>query len=172
MSTTNFTFKLTVVGNGSVGKTSLINRFVNNKFENSYIETVGIDMFETDVILEDESSARLLIYDLGGQQYWSKLRSSFYQRARGCIMVYDVSKPETFTALEEWYKEVRENIGYEVPIVVIGNKTDLENKVSNKQIDELKSKFEFTFLQTSAKTGQMVNQAFETICFQIKNKFS
>ena len=173
--TATFRYKITVIGDGSVGKTSLINRFVSNKFQESYQETVGIDMFNHDLVIDEKEIVEisLLIYDLGGQQYWKSLRSSFYQQSRGLILVFDVNNPESFHSLADWYKEAIENIGYTVPTIILGNKSDLEKKVSNKLLNSpfiknLSPEIYFT----SAKTGNMVNKAFKEISTQIYRRYN
>jgi small GTP-binding protein len=166
----NFTWKIIIIGDGSVGKTSLINRYIENKFQDSYIETIGIDMFNTTLSVDynnQKHEVSLLIYDLGGQEYWKKLRSSFYNRAKAVIMVYDISRKETFFSLENWYKESIENIGHEVPTVILGNKFDLENKITEDEFKSFISKFNFDHYFVSAKTGKSVTEVFNHICQEI-----
>lgn len=163
----NYTYKIVVIGDGSVGKTSLIHRCVENKFALTYKETIGIDLFNHSFDIEFDNqifNVTLLMYDLGGQDYWKKLRADFYNRAKGIIMVYDGSRPETFTNLENWYNEALDSIGYAVPGIILGNKNDLENKVSESMYNQLVEKFNYSHYSVSAKTGKSVLESFKEIC--------
>ena len=156
-----------VVGDGSVGKTSLVHRCVDNKFQDTYKETIGIDLFNHSFNIEVDNQSydvALLIYDLGGQEYWKKLRTDFYNRSKGMIMVYDVSRKETFLNLENWYKEAIENIGQTVPGIILGNKSDLDNNVSKELFGSVVSKFGYNHYYVSAKTGESVVDSFKEIC--------
>ena len=163
---TNFTWKLCVIGDGSVGKTSLIHRCIDNKFQDSYNETIGIDLFNHTFIIDFDNEPHeisLLIYDLGGQDYWKKLRADFYNRSKGLVLVYDVSNASSFQHLESWYNEAIENIGHSVPCIVIGNKIDLSNNVPNDLFEKIFDILNFKHFLASAKTGESVLDAFKEI---------
>lgn len=166
-----YTWKICVIGSGSVGKTSLIHRCIDNKFQDSYNETIGIDLFSHSFNNIDyqgqQYDVSLLIYDLGGQDYWKKLRADFYHRSKGVVFVYDVSRPETFEALDSWYTEAIENIGHDVPCIILGNKHDLENKIPKELFKSVTTKFNFKHYYVSAKTGESVIDAFKQISKEI-----
>lgn len=166
----NFSFKLVIIGDGSVGKTSLIHRVIDNKFQDSYNETIGIDLFNHTLNVEfngEPYEISLLIYDLGGQDYWKRLRADFYHRSKGIVLVYDVSVPKSFANLESWYNEAIENIGHPVPCIILGNKSDLENKVTNDVFSSIRAKLKFEHYLVSAKTGESVIEAFRKICNEL-----
>lgn len=171
-----FSWKICIIGNEKIGKTSLLNRFVNNKFQDSYQETVGIDMFNHDVVINYKNNTKieisLLIYDFGGQKYWKSIRSSFYQKTRGIILVYDVENIESFEALESWHYEALEQIGNAVPFILIGNKSDLKNKIGKDLLNAFLTKYKLKHFETSAKTGEMVLTAFQQICEEIYENFN
>ena len=170
--TSNFTWKICVVGPANVGKTSLVHRYIDNKFQDSYNETIGIDLFTHNFTINYQNQNHeisLLIYDLGGQTYWKKLRADFYNRTKGIVLVYDVSRPQTFSELEEWYKEAIENIGHPVPCIIIGNKCDLNNSISKELFDRTMSKLNFKHYLVSAKTGDSVLESFRQISLDILN---
>ena len=163
---TIFTWKLVIIGDGSVGKTSLIHRCIDNKFQDSYNETIGIDLFNHTFTIDFEHQPHeisLLIYDLGGQEYWKKLRADFYNRSKGLVLVYDVSNTSSFQHLESWYNEAIENIGHPVPCIVIGKKNDLSNNNPSDLFESTFAKLNFKHFLASAKTGQSVLDAFKEI---------
>ncbi len=162
----DYTWKIVIIGNGSVGKTSLIHRCIDNKFQDSYNETIGIDLFNHTLNI-DNQEVSLLIYDLGGQDYWKKLRSDFYHRSKGIVLVYDVSRPETLEALEDWYNEAIENIGHEVPCIILGNKNDLSNNIPQELFDKITKNIQFKHHYVSAKTGELVLESFKDISKEI-----
>lgn len=167
---TNFTWKLVIIGDGSVGKTSLIHRYIDNKFQDSYNETIGIDLFNHTFTIDFEDKPHeisLLIYDLGGQDYWKKLRSDFYNRSKGLVLVYDVSNTSSFQHLESWYNEAIENIGHSVPCIVIGNKIDLKSTIPKDLFESTFAKLNFKHFLASAKTGESVLDAFKEISREI-----
>ncbi len=167
---TNFTYKLVLIGDGSVGKTSLIHRCIENKFQDSYNETIGIDLFNHTFNVNfngQDHEISLLVYDLGGQDYWKKLRADFYHRSKGIILVYDVSVPRSFSNLESWYNEAIENIGHEVPCILLGNKSDLHNDIPKDLFDSITGKLDFKHYFVSAKTGEFVIEAFKEIILEI-----
>ena len=162
----NYSWKICIIGDGSVGKTSLIHRCIDNKFQDSYNETIGIDLFNHTLTIDFQNQTHevsLLIYDLGGQDYWKKLRTDFYNRSKGLALVYDVSRPETFESLNNWYDEAIENIGHEVPCIILGNKIDLTNNISKELFESTMSKFKFKHYYVSAKTGESVIDAFKEV---------
>ena len=163
---TNYTWKIVVIGDGSVGKTSLIHRYIDNKFQESYNETIGIDLFTHNFTI-DGSEINLLIYDLGGQSYWKKLRSDFYNRAKGVMLVYDVSRTETFSNLSSWLTEAFESIGHSVPCVVVGNKCDLNNSIPKDLFESTMNNFKFNHCLASAKTGDSVLDSFKKLSLEI-----
>lgn len=168
-----FNWKLCIIGDVGAGKTSLINRFVSGKFQTSYQETIGIDMFTHDIQLNQGVEISLLIYDLGGQDYWKNLRSSFYQQSRGLILVCDVTRPESVKNLHSWYVEAIENIGYSIPTIILANKSDLEKRTTNQDFQTpFFTEHSFPIYFTSAKTGDKVIQAFTDISSSLYEKFS
>ena len=167
---TDYNWKIVIIGDGSVGKTSLIHRYIDNKFQDSYNETIGIDLFNHTLSIDYEDQSydiSLIIYDLGGQDYWKKLRADFYNRSKGIVLVYDVSRIDTFRNLEKWYMEAIENIGHDVPCIIVGNKVDLNKSIPADLFESIMAKFKFKHYYVSAKTGKSVIDAFIDISKEI-----
>ncbi len=158
-----YVFKVIIIGPGAVGKTSLLHRFVENKFSFRYKLTIGAD-FLSKIIDYNDSTVKLQIWDIGGQDRYKFLRSSFFDGANGALIVFDISRWHTFEELEDWLSDLREYAGKNIPFAVIGNKVDLIDKrdeLYERESGEVFAKKEETFyIETSAKTGEKVEEAF------------
>ncbi len=163
----SYKFKIPLVGDGAVGKTSLIIKFVENMFKHEYKSTIGVDIFTKSVKI-DKDDVLITLWDIAGQERFKIIRKGFFEGAAGAIIVYDVTRKETFENIENWLKEVQEFTG-PIPMIICGNKIDLANQrqVSTKQGSSYASKLNKTFIETSAKTGENVENAFIELCSEI-----
>ena len=173
--------KVVLLGEGSVGKTSLRRTYLGEGFRESYSMTIGADFAARRLNLEgwDITSN---IWDLAGQQRFKKLRETYYRGVSGALLVYDITRPETLEALPQWIEELQKNnLGRLVPMTVIANKADLRNEFEEtvsedygrsyaKQLEEQYGET-FTFVESSAKTGENVSTAFEGLIQLIFNRF-
>lgn len=159
-----YVFKVIIIGPGAVGKTSLLHRFVENKFSFRYKLTIGADFLSKIINFNSESSIKLQIWDIGGQDRYKFLRPSFFDGANGALIVFDLSRWHTFEELENWLSDLREYAGESIPFALIGNKVDLIDKkdeLYERESAEVFAKKENTFyVETSAKTGENVEDAF------------
>lgn len=162
-------FKVVLMGEGSVGKTSIRSKFMGVGFKSEYIKTIGAD-FASKAIIVGENKVHFQIWDLAGQKMYRHVRSSFYSGCKCGFLVFDLTQPETLDSLETWVEEAIEHSGGFVKIfIILGNKVDLKDQVKVKQvdIDKLVKKFNelkdisVAYLTTSAKTGENINEAFE-----------
>jgi len=167
--------KICLLGDGAVGKSALRQRFMGEQFHQSYLLTIGADFAAKDIKCAG-TDIRFQIWDLAGQTHFSSVRSLYYKGCMGALAVYDVTRPATFDNLEAWCNEFWNNNGSGIrPLVVLGNKTDLIDSLPPEQIVgsrqgqiisemlESKSKdrgVKITYLDTSAKTGLNVDNAF------------
>jgi len=153
-----------LIGPGAVGKTSLLHRFVENQFSFRYKLTIGADFLSKIIKYDDDSTVKLQIWDIGGQDRYKFLRSSFFDGANGALIVFDLSRWHTFEDLEEWLSDLREFANKKIPFVLIGNKVDLideRDELYERESAEVFAKKEHTFyIETSAKTGEKVEEAF------------
>jgi small GTP-binding protein len=157
-------YKVVVVGDGNVGKTSLVRRFCEGKFEESRILTIGVD-FQLKTIMLGERELRLSIWDIAGQERFRAFRSQFYSGALAVALVYDVTAPATFLNLMRWHDEVRASLP-DVPVVVIGNKQDLGVVVPLAEVEGwAKYEGKMPVLQTSALNGENVDAFFQGLAY-------
>jgi len=172
-----FQFKITVIGDGGVGKTSLIQRYTNETFKKNYIKTMAVQLSVYDKNIKGDN-VKLLFWDIAGQDDFNFLRPSFFKNSRAAIIVYSLEDNElgadSFEHIPDWTKDIHSYCG-EIPVVVFANKVDLvdEKKLDISKIAERVKKEKFLgYFITSAKTGQGVIEAFDTIIddLYIKNQ--
>ncbi|MFQ5820175.1 MAG: GTP-binding protein [Candidatus Heimdallarchaeota archaeon] len=158
--------KLTLVGNESVGKTSIVRRYVKNTFKKDYKPTIGINIMSKTVKFPDqETRVKFSIHDLGGQEQFARVRKSYFRGAHACFIVCDVTDRASFEAVKDWYQETLDYAGLSTIILIIGNKVDLVDQrvVETEEAVELAHNLGCTYFETSAKTGENVAAAFSVI---------
>ncbi len=160
--------KVVLLGDGGVGKTSMIARYVIDKFDDEYIATIGTKVSRKDLQLVFPNlivNLRMMIWDILGQKEYSKIRSASMTGAHGLIIVGDLSRPETITSMDEfWMEEARRMVGG-LPAVYVGNKRDLVSKdsLSAKLLESVGAKRGAQVLPCSAKTGENVEEVFRSL---------
>ncbi|MFX0003260.1 MAG: Rab family GTPase [Candidatus Hodarchaeota archaeon] len=166
----SFKLKVLLTGAAAVGKTSLVQRFIKNRFQANYKLTVGVDILTKDVEFRPGEIATLSIWDIGGQQRFEFIRSTFYKGAAGTLLVFDLTREQTYTEIRKWLTEIRQFAG-DIPFVLIGNKADLMEDVGVViDRDEARSFAEnegSIYIETSAKTGVNVDEAFTELTRRI-----
>ncbi|KAJ3033557.1 Ras- protein Rab-6A [Rhizophlyctis rosea] len=157
-------FKLVFLGEQSVGKTSLITRFMYDTFDNTYQATIGIDFLSKTMYLEDRT-VRLQLWDTAGQERFRSLIPSYIRDSSVAVVVYDITNRNSFMNTEKWVDDVRAERGNDVIIVLVGNKTDLSDKrqVSTEEGEKKAKEFNVMFIETSAKAGYNVKALFRKI---------
>lgn len=164
-------FKVVIIGDPTVGKTSLIRRFADNKFEGNYLPSIGAD-FTLKIIEFEKIQAILTIWDIGGQKEFDAIRSFYYYGANAGIMVFDCTRPETYSNLiNKWAAPFKEGVGEAIPCIILCNKIDMEKQrvITEQQCDEISATLGYPVYLTSAKSGENVHIAFEqiaTMCLQ------
>ncbi|GBG59356.1 hypothetical protein CBR_g38384 [Chara braunii] len=157
-------YKLVFLGDQSVGKTSIITRFMYDKFDNTYQATIGIDFLSKTMYLEDRT-VRLQLWDTAGQERFRSLIPSYIRDSSVAVVVYDVANRQSFLNTARWVEEVRTERGSDVIIMLVGNKTDLVDKrqVSIEEGDAKAREFGVMFIETSAKAGFNIKALFRKI---------
>ena len=140
--------------------------FLNSKFNQYTLMTSGLDFFTKTFQLSDGSVVNCLIYDTGGQEKFRAINTQYYRKANAILLLYDITKKATFDELKEYYsKEIREKCKKNIPVILIGNKLDLENEreVSQEEAILLARQEKYIFRETSCKTNENVANAFEAL---------
>ncbi|MFX1286522.1 MAG: Rab family GTPase [Promethearchaeota archaeon] len=165
-------FKIVIAGEASVGKTTLVNRYIADKFTSEYKATIGVDIFTRDVILQkdDNLHVRLLVWDIAGQSLFRGFRRKFFENARSALLVFDLTAPRTLNLLDIWIKDILEVAG-DVPLILIGNKSDLEELIEfePEEISNFIDQHSNIVLNynTSALSGENVEAAFLGLISQL-----
>ena len=160
-----FKFRIVLLGDACVGKTSLMRRYTENAFDEEYKQTIGTTFATKDVKIADdegeERAVRLVIWDMGGQSTYRELRRQFMKGAAGAIIAYDVTRPETYMSMNNWFESFREACP-DSPVIICANKVDLEDKrmVPVEPGLMLRDWFQSEYYETSAKTGAQVLDVF------------
>ena len=157
-------YKILLLGESSVGKTSIIQRYIENKFDESNTSTCGID-FKCKYVSCDDKKIRLDIWDTAGQERFRGLTKNYFRGAHGFILVYDITNKESFDKLKNWIKDAKEKIKDEnsFKMAIVGNKKDCEEerKVDFKTLKDYGEEKKIIFSETSAKTGEGIEQMFK-----------
>ena len=174
MSEKAFGFKITVVGDAAVGKTSLIKRYTTNTFEKDYISTLGMQFSKYEEDLDGEM-VELFLWDLAGQESFATLRDRFYKGSSGAIIVFSLAPEEieTYRHIDKWLSHIKDACG-NIPIVLFGNKADLvdqnaivtssDYETSDVHVQQFAQDHNISeYFRTSALTGQGVQEGFQTL---------
>jgi len=161
-------YKLVLLGDQSVGKTSIIIRFTDDKFDSSYQATIGIDFLSKIMYLEDRT-IRLQLWDTAGQERFRSLIPSYIRDSSVAVIVYDVTNRSSFLDCDTWISNVRAERNAEVPIFLVGNKIDLTDKrqVSTEEGERKAKELGAHFAETSAKTSVNIKQLFKQIALSL-----
>ncbi|KAK0432886.1 probable YPT6-GTP-binding protein of the rab family [Armillaria ostoyae] len=160
--------KIVLLGDQSVGKTSLITRFMYDTFDNTYQATIGIDFLSKTMYLEDRT-VRLQLWDTAGQERFRSLIPSYIRDSSVAIVVFDITNRQSFLSTTKWIDDVRSERGSDVIIVLVGNKADLSDKrqVTLEEATAKATQLDILFMETSAKAGHNVKSLFKKIAMSL-----
>ena len=163
--------QILLIGDSLVGKTCLIQRYVNGTFKDDYITTVGLD-YHTKLEIINNLNVSVKLWDTAGQERFKALTPSFFRNAEGVVIAYDVTKSESFDNLKFWISSIKTNLFEKnifIPIIIIGNKIDLEDmrEITKDVASAFAKENKFKYFETSAKTGEGVDEAFRDLVNQV-----
>ena len=163
----DYQFKVIIVGDPSVGKTSLILRYTDNAFKRNYVPTLGV-MVSDKIFKIEDSVVQLTLWDIGGQQKFHTMRQQFYRGSDAVFIVYDLTRKETFNSVSKWYSDVITPLKEQSEDIfgfIIGNKRDLieSKEISSKEAQVLANKLNLGYFETSALLGENVESAFSAL---------
>jgi small GTP-binding protein len=161
MSSAKYIIKLCLLGDGAVGKTSLVRRFVFDVFDDRYLMSFGTKVSKKSMTVEG-STMDLMVWDILGQKTHTALHEAYYKGAAGALLVCDFTRPETMRSIKGWLGSFRSVVGNK-PVLILGNKSDLEKAFTFAELKELAASIGCESLETSAKTGLNVENAFTAI---------
>ena len=169
----DFLLKIVIVGDSGTGKTNLLSRFTRNVFEEDTRNTIGVDFFPMDLKINNKT-VKAQFWDTAGQEKYRAIASAYYKNAQGAIIVYDISRKETFENIENWLNELKQHGDPNIDMMILGNKTDLveQRQVLTEEGRKLAENTKAFFMEVSGKTNeqQCVNTAFLAIIEDIIKK--
>jgi Ras-related protein Rab-1A len=159
-----FIFKVLHLGNIDVGKSSLLLRYVDSVWSDTFVPTIGVD-FKVKTIEIDGKKVKLQIWDTAGQERFRTVVSTYFRGAHGIFLIYDITNRDSFKNLENWLIEIEKNASENVLKILIGNKNDLEDErdIASDEGKAFANRNGMQFIETSAKMNTNVNEAFETL---------
>ncbi|MFV2015677.1 MAG: Rab family GTPase [Candidatus Heimdallarchaeota archaeon] len=172
MATEELMIKIILLGNGSVGKTSLATRFAKNTFKSEYQPSIGVNLLVKMVAYRDEF-IKVLVFDTAGQEFMSSLRKQHYAGATGAVIVFDITSRQSFDDLQQWVNEIREEVG-NLKTVIVGNKVDLEDErvIPTDEALSYTQSVSAEYLESSAKEDIRVSDIFQSFIEAVVNNYS
>ena len=164
-------YKLLLIGDSGVGKSSLLHRFADDIYTDSYISTIGVDFKIKTMVVEDKV-VKLQIWDTAGQERFRTITSSYYRGAHGIIVVYDITDLDSFSNVKVWLGEIDRYASENVDKLLVGNKCDLEDsrQVSKEVAQEFAATLKVNCIETSAKDASHVDDAFRSMAATIMGR--
>lgn len=167
----NFVFKVVLIGESGVGKTNLLSRFTRNEFNHDSRTTIGVE-FSTRTIVVGDAVVKAQIWDTAGLERYRAITSAYYRGAVGALVVFDITKHQTYDVVDRWLKELYDHAEPSIVVMLVGNKTDLAQarEVPTEEAKMFAENNGLLFVETSALDSTNVEQAFETILKEIFHK--
>ena len=165
------TFKILTIGESGVGKTCILRRFVENKFLKNHLATIGID-FKTKTLIINKQEIKLKIWDTAGQERFRNITTQYYKGADGIVLIYDVTDDASYEKIRDWMEQILSNTKREdIGLVLLGNKCDMEPRaVTEEQGNKMAEELKVSYFETSALTGQGINEAFNELTRDIMKR--
>ncbi|MBN3288518.1 RAB3B protein, partial [Polyodon spathula] len=160
----DYMFKLLIIGNSSVGKTSFLFRYADDSFSNSFVSTVGID-FKVKTVYRNDKRVKLQIWDTAGQERYRTITTAYYRGAMGFILMYDICNEESFNAVQDWATQIKTYSWDNAQVILVGNKCDMEDErlVPAEKGRCLADQLGFEYFEASARENINVKQVFERL---------
>jgi small GTP-binding protein len=172
--TNKYNFKVIMIGDLAVGKTSILNRFVNNEFNIFYQCTVGVEYKTKNIKLDNINECNLKIWDTCGEERFRSITKLYFKDTQGAVLVFDLTSKSSFDKLNVWLDILNESAPKDISIILVGNKMDIKERKVYLSDDAKKFalKNKMTYIEVSAKEGTNVIYLFETICKKMINKLN
>lgn len=169
----DYMFKLLIIGNSSVGKTSFLFRYCDDSFTSAFVSTVGID-FKVKTVFRGDKRVKLQIWDTAGQERYRTITTAYYRGAMGFILMYDITNEESFNSVQDWCTQIKTYSWENAQVVLVGNKCDMDDEriVSYERGRQLADQLGLEFFEASAKENINVKAVFEKLVEIICNKMA
>ncbi len=164
-------FKMILIGDSGVGKTNILNRYVNDTFSETTKSTVGVEL-GTKVEEYNNTKIKVQIWDTAGQERYKSITKTYYKGAKGAFIVYDITNKDTFKNVDKWIQDLREFGEDDAAILIVGNKSDLEEKreVTTEEVKKKAEIYKMAYCETSALKSKNIDYAFQTLIKLVAEK--
>ena len=168
-------YKVLLLGDSSVGKTCFLLRYCDKSFQDAHLSTIGLDYRLKTMVLKNNKSVKLQIWDTAGQDRFRAITKNYYKGANGIILIYDVTNKQTFENVKNWITQIKEEANQNVIIYLAGNKIDMDEElklVPTEDGQQMADEYNLPFKETSAKEGININEIFQELVEKIDEAFS
>ena len=164
-------YKVIIIGDTNVGKSNILTRYIKDEFSLNTKSTVGVELGIKFLKIKN-INAKIQIWDTAGQERYRAITSSYFKGSNGCFIVYDITNETSFDNVEKWYEQIQSETSKEIPIVLVGNKCDLENerKIPTEKGKDKAKNLKCAFFETSALKGINIDKIFEELVNTIYDK--
>ena len=164
-------YKVIIIGDTGVGKSNILSRYVKDEFSSNSKSTVGVELGIKFLKIKN-TSTKIQIWDTAGQERYQAITSSYFRGSDGCFIVYDITNETSFNNIEKWFDKIHEENDKEIPVIIVGNKCDLENerKIPTEKAKEKAQNLKCAFYETSALKAINIEQIFEELVNTIYDK--
>ena len=164
-------FKIIIIGDSTTGKTNILSKYLNDKYEKDFKATIGVELGNKTLKIKNDT-VNIQIWDTAGQERYRSMTKAYYKGALGALIVYDITNRNSFENVENWMTDLKSSADQKVSILLIGNKNDLEEEreVKIEEGEKRAQEYDIAFLETSAKNGNNIEMAFKTLIEEVYNK--
>ena len=170
---TDLVYKILLLGDSEVGKSCFLMRYSDDVFVDNYITTIGLDYKLKYIQLESGETIKVQLWDTAGQDRYRTIAKNYYKGSHGILLLYDITKLNSFQNIREWVKNIKEEVNEKAIIFLIGNKIDKtgERKITTEEGQKLAEEFNLPFFEASAKSGKNVNEVFNALYKKISEVY-
>ena len=170
---TDLVYKILLLGDSEVGKSCFLMRYADNVFVDNYITTIGLDYKLKYIQLDSGEIIKVQLWDTAGQDRYRTIAKNYYKGSHGILLLYDVTKTNSFENIREWIRDIREEVYEKAIIFLIGNKIDKkeDRKIQTEQGAKLAEEFNLPFFEASAKSGENVDEIFKALYKKISEVY-
>lgn len=158
-------YKILLIGDSRVGKTSFLSRFSGKEFKEKMISTIGCDYFSKEMVIEKDNPRLIELWDTAGQEKFNALTKNMFKGADGILLFYDITDRKTYVSVTKWINDIKKLAQEEVQLVIVGNKHDLEDQreIKSDQGEKISQAYKTSFIETSCYNNYNINEAVELI---------
>ncbi len=170
-----FSFKILLLGDSSVGKTCFLKRYTDNTFQDAYLSTIGFDFKYKFVTLEEGKTVKVQLWDTAGEERFRTIAKSYYKGAHGIVLIYDVTNRKTYDNIRKWMNQIKDDSSSNISIILVANKIDCENEfrqVTKEEGEVLAKNNNLPIFEASAKDNINVEESFKYLIEEINKKIS